>query len=86
MEENKIESWIKFETSNQVQIIGGNNKGRIGTITRRERHPGSFDIVHIKDAAGNMFATRLGNVFLIGSGNKLWYIYIYIYIYIFMIG
>ena len=31
---------------------------------------GSYDIVHIKDAAGNQFATRLSNIFLVGKGNK----------------
>ena len=39
-------------------ITGGHNLGRVGTITSRERHPGSFDIVHIKDALGHTFATR----------------------------
>ena len=29
----------------------GNNIGRVGTITQRERHPGSFEIIHIKDPA-----------------------------------
>lgn len=39
-------------------ITGGHNVGRVGLITNRERHPGSFDIVHIKDVAGHTFATR----------------------------
>ena len=39
-------------------ITGGHNLGRVGVITSRERHPGSFDIVHVKDAANNTFATR----------------------------
>jgi len=43
--------------------------GRVGVIVSRERHLGSFDIVHIKDAAGNAFATRLGNVFVIGKSD-----------------
>ncbi|KAL0618932.1 40S ribosomal protein S4 [Plecturocebus cupreus] len=38
----------------------------------RERHPGSFDVVHLKDANGNSFATRLSNIFVIGKGNKPW--------------
>lgn len=41
--------------------------GRIGVITNRERHPGSFDVVHVKDANGNSFATRLSNIFVIGK-------------------
>lgn len=39
-------------------ITGGRNLGRVGTVVTRERHPGSFDIVHIKDAQGHTFATR----------------------------
>lgn len=33
---------------------------------------GSFDIVHVKDAKGHQFATRMSNVFVIGKGNKEW--------------
>ena len=36
------------------------------------RHPGSFDIVHVKDSAGHTFATRLPNVFVIGKATKPW--------------
>ncbi|KAG1681492.1 40S ribosomal protein S4 [Nymphon striatum] len=66
----KITDYIKFDSGNQCMITGGHNLGRVGIITNRERHPGSFDIVHIKDALGHMFATRLHNVFIIGKGNK----------------
>ncbi|KAH9523170.1 40S ribosomal protein S4 [Bulinus truncatus] len=31
-----------------------------------------FDIVHIKDALGHTFATRLSYVFAIGKGSKPW--------------
>ena len=72
IENNKIEDYIKFDSGNLVMITGGHNLGRVGVITSRERHPGSFDIVHIKDAAGHTFATRLSYVFLIGKGNKPW--------------
>jgi small subunit ribosomal protein S4e len=68
----KITDFVKFDTGNKVLITGGHNVGRVGLITNRERHPGSFDIVHIKDSAGHIFATRLNNVFIIGkSGNEL---------------
>ena len=49
-------------------LIGGNNVGRIGNVTSIEKHPGSFDICHIKDVKGNSFSTRLGNVIVIGDG------------------
>lgn len=35
-----------------------------------EHHPGSYEIVHIKDVQGRVFATRLGNIFTIGQGKK----------------
>uniref|UniRef100_A0ABK0L169 40S ribosomal protein S4 n=1 Tax=Rattus norvegicus TaxID=10116 RepID=A0ABK0L169_RAT len=63
---------IKFDTGNLCMVTGGANLGRIGVITNRERHPGSFDVVHVKDANGNSFATRLSNIFVIGKGNKPW--------------
>lgn len=52
-------------------VTGGANLGRIGVITNRERHPGSFDVVHVKDSTGNSFATRLSNIFVIGKVKKL---------------
>jgi len=70
LETGKIESFIKFEVGNLCMITGGRNLGRVGVITSRERHPGSFDIIHVKDAAGQSFATRIGNVFVIGKGTK----------------
>ena len=51
-------------------VAGGNNIGRVGSLMHVEHHPGSYEIVHIKDAAGNTFATRLSNIFCIGSGKK----------------
>jgi len=69
---NKILDFIKFETGNTVMVSSGNNSGRVGTILHRERHPGSFEIVHIKDAVGHTFSTRLQNVFVIGKETKPW--------------
>ncbi|CAH0393004.1 unnamed protein product [Bemisia tabaci] len=66
----KILDYLKFETGALCMITGGRNLGRVGAIVNRERHPGSFDIVHIKDTAGHVFATRLHNVFVIGKGSK----------------
>jgi len=69
---NKIIDHVKFDIGNAVMIGGGNNMGRVATIVSRERHPGSFEIVHCKDAVGHSFATRLSNVFVIGKGTKPW--------------
>ena len=67
LESGKIENKCKFEIGALCMIKGGNNTGRVGTITSREKHPGSFEIIHVKDAAGNSFCTRLGNVMVIGE-------------------
>jgi len=66
----KILDYIKFETGNLCMVTGGHNLGRVGVITSRERHPGSFDIVHVKDSQGHSFATRLNYIFIIGKLTK----------------
>jgi len=66
----KATDLIKFEPGNVCMITGGANKGRIGTLVSKEKHPGSFEISHLKDKKGNSFATRSGNVFVIGDGVK----------------
>lgn len=68
----KILDFIKFEQNNVCMIRGGNNIGRVGVITHREKHPGSYEIVHLKDAEGHSFATRMQNVMAIGEGSKSW--------------
>lgn len=62
--------FIKFEPGNLCMVTGGRNTGRVGSILHTERHPGSFDIVHVKDASGHVFATRIGYIFVIGKGSK----------------
>lgn len=69
-ETGKPAKWIRFKPGCLITCTGGANKGRVGTVVTRERHPGSFDIVHVKDAADNKFATRMNNVFVIGSSAK----------------
>ncbi|XP_055249296.1 40S ribosomal protein S4, X isoform-like [Moschus berezovskii] len=72
LETGKITDFIKFDTGNLCMVTGGANLGKIGVITNRERHPGSFDVVHVKDVNGNSFATRLSNIFVIDKGNTPW--------------
>ncbi|KAF4369198.1 hypothetical protein F8388_023062 [Cannabis sativa] len=43
-------------------VTGGRNRLCVGT----------FETIHVKDALGHEFSTRLGNVFTIGKGTKLW--------------
>jgi len=66
----KVAQVIKFEVGNMAMITKGANIGRVGVIVTRDKHPGSFDIVHLRDKKGNDFATRITNVFVIGEGTK----------------
>jgi len=63
----EIAGIVKFQNNAIVMITGGNNIGRIGTLQSIEKHQGSFDIAHIRDASGNTFSTRLMNVMVIGD-------------------
>jgi len=63
----KILDSVKFEVGSTAMITGGHNVGRVGVISTVEKHPGSFEIIHVKDATGSTFATRTANVFVIGK-------------------
>ena len=63
----QITEVIKFEVGTTVMVTKGRNTGRVGTVTDIEEHPGSFDIAHIKDASGHIFATRKTNLFTLGK-------------------
>eukprot|EP00178_Gracilaria_changii_P006169 TRINITY_DN20560_c0_g1_i1.p2 TRINITY_DN20560_c0_g1~~TRINITY_DN20560_c0_g1_i1.p2 ORF type:complete len:264 (-),score=38.38 TRINITY_DN20560_c0_g1_i1:49-840(-) len=65
----KMTSFYKFEAGQMCMITKGRNSGRVGTVVHVEKHPGSFDIVIVRDATGNSFSTRLENVFVIGTGD-----------------
>jgi len=70
LESGEVDGLIKFENGASVLVTGGNNIGRVGILQHVEKHPGSFDIAHVKDSNGHAFATRIGNIFVIGEGKK----------------
>jgi len=70
LESGSVTDVLKFDVGNLVLVTGGANTGRIGVLHHREKHQGSFDIVHVRDAAGHEFATRIGNLFVIGKGKR----------------
>jgi len=72
LETGTIDGFAKFEAGNIAMVNSGNNVGRVGKILHRERHPGSFEIVHMQDSVGNSWATRLSNVFAIGKESQKW--------------
>merc|ERR1719263_418156 len=66
----EINTVIKFVNGAQVMIIGGNNIGRIGSLQSLEKHPGTFEIAHVKDSNGRQFSTRISNIIVIGDGKE----------------
>lgn len=70
LETGKILDHVKFEPGQLVTVVGGKNTGRVGVLVKREKHLGSFEIVHIRDLAGHEFATRLTYVFVMGKGTR----------------
>jgi len=70
LESGEVDGLIKFENGASVLVTGGNNIGRVGILQHVEKHPGSFDIAHVKDSNGHAFATRINNIFVIGEGKK----------------
>jgi len=64
---NKIGQIFKYKAGRVCMAIGGANRGRIGELMDIERHPGAFDIAHLKDENGHEFATRAKNIFIIGN-------------------
>jgi len=66
----KVIGHLKFEVGNLAMVTKGANTGRVGEVTRIEKHPGSYEIVHLRDKKGASFATRTENVFMIGESTK----------------
>jgi len=62
---SKISGHLKFEVGHTAMVTRGANIGRVGVVVSKEKHPGSFEIVHLRDKKGNEFATRVSNVFII---------------------
>ena len=67
IETGEIIDFYKYKIGAPVLIVGGNNIGRVGIIQKIEKHPGSYEIVYIKDTKGTEFSTRLTNIFITGD-------------------
>jgi len=50
LESGEVDGVVKFENGATVLVTGGNNIGRVGVLQHIEKHPGSFDIAHVKDS------------------------------------
>jgi len=70
LNKREVAGVIKFQNNAIVMVVGGNNIGRVGTLQSLEKHPGSFEIAHVRDSTGKAFSTRLGNVMVIGDSKE----------------
>lgn len=66
----KIIDSLKLTKDAVVTVVGGANRGRMGKAASIERHPGGFGIAHVIDDAGNEFATRVSNLFVVGQSES----------------
>jgi len=66
----KVTAHYAFQLGQVSMITRGANVGRVGEIINIEKHPGSNEIIRLKDKKGNQFATRVENVFVIGQGKE----------------
>ncbi|KAI5077569.1 hypothetical protein GOP47_0007393 [Adiantum capillus-veneris] len=69
-----ITTFDRCTIRNPDPLIKANDtiKIEIKTGKHHEKHKGSFEVVHVQDAIGQVLATPLGNVFTIGKGSKPW--------------
>lgn len=70
LETGEILDHYKYEPGNVAIVIAGSNKGRVGTISRIEKHDASFSIIHMVDGKNSKFATRITNMMIIGRGDR----------------
>jgi len=70
LKSGKVIGHLKFEVGNLAMVTKGANTGRVGEVIRIEKHPGSYEIIHLRDKKGAAFATRVANVFIIGEQTK----------------
>jgi len=66
----KVTAHFPFQLGQVSMITRGANVGRVGEIVGIEKHPGSNEIIRLRDKKGNQFATRVENVFVIGQGKE----------------
>jgi small subunit ribosomal protein S4e len=64
-----VEGFYKFKLGSVAMVISGGNVGRVGVVHDIKKQQAGFNIVSLTDSAGNKFATRQANVFILGEGN-----------------
>lgn len=69
-EKETIEKHFKLAVGHKALVTTGNNLGRVGSILSIIKKLGNIAVITLKDEAGHVFNTRIGNVFVIGD-NKV---------------
>jgi len=69
-ETNTVEKHFKLAVGHKALVTMGNNLGRIGVIQSIIKKLGNIAVITLKDEAGHVYNTRIGNVFIIGD-NKV---------------
>jgi small subunit ribosomal protein S4e len=72
IETAKVVEFIKFDIGNIDMLTDGCKQRSHWCHPAPGEHKGSFDVIHVVDAADHQFATWMGNVFTIGQGTKPW--------------
>lgn len=62
-----VEKHFTLAVGHKGLVTSGNNLGRIGTVQSIVKKLGNIAVVTLKDEAGHVFNTRIGNVFIIGD-------------------
>lgn len=70
LKSKSVTDYYKLDMGARVMVIKGRNTGRIGIVRKIEKHLGATNLVHIDDARDQRFATRLKNVFVIGTQDE----------------
>lgn len=70
LEQNTIEKHFKLAVGHKALVTLGNNLGRIGVVQSIIKKLGNIAVITLKDEAGHVFNTRIGNIFIIGD-NKV---------------
>lgn len=66
-ESQTIEKHFKLAVGHKALVTMGNNLGRIGMIQSIVKKLGNIAVITLKDEAGHVFNTRIGNVFVLGD-------------------
>ena len=66
-ETQTVEKHFTLAIGHKALVTSGNNLGRIGVVQSIVKKLGNIAVVTLRDEAGHIFNTRIGNIFIIGD-------------------